>query len=149
MGGTWSYFLPSIVAYPFGIPASLFNFKDGKISWEKGRSTLKKAFTKTKGYDPHNFILTAALHYGVITAVSLLLFYCLMFKQFFLAIIKNKNDLYASYLIILSAINIAYICHCWFHNASIVLGEMRVWVWVGLNMGLIRLVEKKWIVKKE
>ena len=142
--GTWSIFLPVIIEYPFGVPKSVIGKEQSnklKIIGGYSNKNYKEAMKQTQGYDPHNLIITAAVYFGVPVAILLLTFYINLFfvgyKEIFLC--RKDFNKHAIYVLILFSTNLALVVHAWFHNASIIFGEMRLWFWVGLLIGYIKL----------
>ncbi len=132
--GSWQLFMPIIFDYPLGVPAEIYNARDyygGSIS---------KAYSAFGGYDPHNVFLTSAIFYGVFASLALFIFYIVTLGQTYLGIKRFSRKAYKedSILLILTmGAIIALITHSWFHNASIILGEMRGWIWFGFSQGLL------------
>lgn len=83
---------------------------------------------------PHNLLLTIGISYGPSAMLALFVLYVTAFRDGLRAssFLKNAGHVTSALLIIvLLAANIAIVAHSWFHNASIALGEMRNWVWLG------------------
>jgi len=123
---TWHLFFPIILDHPFG------------VSSQYPPQAMSLALFRNNGYYPHNLFLTTSLHFGILGGVSLVLFYFSIIRE---NIIKLNNSSHSTpikvFIIILIATNIAIITHSLFHNANIILGEMRNWVWIGalISMG--------------
>jgi len=56
----------------------------------------------------------------------------------------GKNAVREDVILLVLAIGaiIALFVHSWFHNASILLGEMREWIWFGFAQGLLGNVRR-------
>lgn len=122
---TWNLFLPIIIDYPLG------------VSSQYPPQSMSLALLINKGYYPHNLFLTTSLHFGILGGISLIIFYSSIFIESIkkLKICKN-GEFSKTLIIILLATNIAIVIHSFFHNANIVLGEMRNWVWIGALIGV-------------
>jgi O-antigen ligase len=95
---------------------------------------------------PHNLFLTASGYYGIIGGVALFLIYMSTFKNALQAARDIKNSAlmgYRRWLFILVSANIGVIGHGLFHNASILLGEMRAWIWIGSLWGVLMFLRRK------
>ncbi len=75
ISGAWSIFIPIISQEPFGLPGYTgSDFISTRIA-TVGQDFVNKALKANKGYDPHNFILTTMLFYGIPAGMALLFLY--------------------------------------------------------------------------
>ena len=140
ISGAWSVFIPLITHEPLGIPGYTgSDFTSTRIT-TGSEVSVNKALKANKGYDPHNFILTTMLFYGIPAGLSLLFIYVVVIYKGIHAlkiIVRRTPDNINSVLLIaLVSANIALVIHAWFHNANLVMGEMRGWFWLGGVLGL-------------
>ena len=135
LDGSWHIFFPVLFDYPLGVPAEIYVGRDSF-----GGGSVNQAYREFGGYDPHNIFMTAALFYGVISAISLLAFFVVTVTQAYKCLKNYGKRAYREDVILLSLVIgaiAALITHSWFHNASILMGEMRGWIWFGFAQGLL------------
>ena len=138
--GAWRLFMPVIFEYPLGIPAEIYEQRDSYAG-----DALNQVYRGNAGYDPHNIFLTVAIFYGFFGAFGLLSFYVVTIFQGYLGLKRyGKNAVREDVILLVLAIGaiIALFVHSWFHNASILLGEMRGWIWFGFAQGLLGNVRR-------
>lgn len=144
--GTWSVFLPVIFKYPMGVPNQLITSSHQSLLQ---KNAYLMAIRSNGGYDPHNFILTSMLFFGIPTGLSLLFiyFYLIIRVVRLLSHMKmnaSKNDSQDEVILIfLFVANMAILFHSYFHNANLAMGEMRNWFWVGSTLGIAYSIDKK------
>lgn len=144
----WINFLPIIINKPLGIGEVEYDWTKQRLNYSSD-PIINYAYRINAGYAPHNFILTTSLFYGLPAALSVLLIYLItLTKSISLSLSLNKLKLYThSYLILLVSLsNFSILIHSLFHNANIVMGEMRCWFWIGLNLGMIYYFKKQVIL---
>lgn len=140
MGGTWLIFLPTILEYPLGIPLAMRQAAmEDKIAKNSQYLAYQKVMTQTGGYDPHNILLTTALFYGIPAAIALFSIYVSPFFKLPI-VLRSKNPIAKKWFVAFFSANLAVFIHSWFHNASILFGEMRNWIWLGGMLGLISMI---------
>jgi hypothetical protein len=140
--GTWSIFMPVLLEYPLGVPKDVRDIEHTSHSAVGGHSkkNYEEAMRKTDGYDPHNIFITAAVYFGLPVAFLMAIFYMNILYGAFKLVMKNRlSDVNDINLLIFLVINLSIVIHGWFHNASIVFGEMRLWFWLGF------LISFNWI----
>ncbi len=155
LGGNLELFWPLIKDNPFGIPGpsaagSVFTLtaSDAAIS----RLEYERVKAANAGYDPHNAFLTLAVHYGIPAAVILgVIYVSLIFsgRQAARYFRSSGCEYEACLLWVVLAACMAVLIHGMFHNASIALGEMRNWYWIGLALALIAKAERLKRVKSK
>ncbi|MFH1118146.1 MAG: O-antigen ligase family protein [Pseudomonadota bacterium] len=136
---TWSAYLPVIVNNPVGLPLA-------SSMLEAISNANAEADERMKGKDgriisPHNLLLSCGLSYGPFGSLGLILIYASAFVRGLRALRLFRRDhrsVDAAWVLVLMAANAAVLSHCWFHNASIALGEMRNWLWLGFLAGASR-----------
>ncbi len=136
---TWSRFIPLVLNKPMGYGEQTYDNMRHRLS-NSDSAELARAFEQNSGYAPHNFLLTISIFYGLPAAFATLLLYLLFVKMAFSAATESFKMGYrdkAIFLYQLVGANLALFIHGWFHNASIVMGEMRSWIWLGFIMGLV------------
>jgi hypothetical protein len=137
--GTWSSFVPAILQHPFGVPEEqVLAAKERALNGFSPRNELEKAYWMNQGNHPHNWFLTAAINYGITAAICLALFIVSLYAKGIRYLHSQRvGRLNADgvYIVGCLAALTALLVHSWFHNASLVLGEMRGWIWVGLIAG--------------
>ena len=132
--------MPVILEYPLGIPAEIYDKRDSYAG-----EALNQVYRGNAGYDPHNIFLTIALFYGFFAVFGLFAFYIVTIVQAYLGLKRyGKNAVREDVILLVLAIGAisALLVHSWFHNASILLGEMRGWIWFGLAQGLLGNVRR-------
>lgn len=140
MGGTWSIFLPTILEYPLGIPLAMRQAAmEDKLARNSQYLAYQKVMAQTGGYDPHNILLTTALFYGIPAAIALFSIYVSPFLKL-PKIFRSSNTVAKKWFIAFFSANLAVFIHSWFHNASILFGEMRNWIWLGGMLGLMSVI---------
>ena len=144
---TWRLFLPVILRHPLGIPQSVHEQADTSVGYGVSEEQqFQDVLRQTHGQDPHNWVLTTGLILGIPGMIALLGFVISMLWRASRAIktFRMSGDSRAAVLTLLFlSANVALLVHAWFHNASILLGEMRGWLWVGALMGLIALENER------
>lgn len=137
---TWQAYLPVIWRNPLGLPGDA----DMMLAMrEAGTLAHASALAKTGGgvIDPHNFLLTTGIAYGPVAAVALCLLYSSALRdarRSFISLRRSGRARQALWVVLLTAANVAILGHSWFHNASIAMGEMRNWLWLGLLGAMVR-----------
>ncbi len=131
---TWRAYLPIIWNNPLGLPggADLIQAMD-----QSGTIEHALALERSGGriIAPHNLLLTTGVSYGPVAAVALFFLYFSAFRdarRAFVAFQHQGCSRESLWVVLLIAVNVAIFTHSWFHNASIAMGEMRNWLWVGL-----------------
>jgi O-antigen ligase len=149
-GGTWSIFMPVLMEYPLGVPKDVRDLEHSNRSSIGGHSkkNYEEAMRRTEGYDPHNIFITAAVYFGIPVAVLMVFLYLSLLYGAFRQILRRKlTDIYDVYLMIFFIINCSILIHGWFHNASIVFGEMRLWFWLGMLISYYWIAKQKQLIK--
>lgn len=137
-GGTYMTYIPVILVNPLGLPNGAANATQiAEAHAALGLNIDEYLFTESSKIAPHNAFMSAGVRYGWIGPVALLLLYFWPARQM-LALARNRRlpDGVQTYSAALLGALIATAVHMSFHNASIVLGEMRSWVYIGLSVGL-------------
>tara|TARA_B110000879_G_scaffold202769_1_gene279544 strand:- start:2741 stop:4048 length:1308 start_codon:yes stop_codon:yes gene_type:complete len=137
---TWTIFIPLIIDKPFGVSSSEREGRDGSVNMGSNLSA-SETLKENNGYDPHNFIMTTMLYFGIPAGLSLLgIYLAVIYKGaktasliMYGSVLDNTK---AVLLLCLVSSNVALIIHAWFHNANLVVGEMRGWFWIGAVLGL-------------
>ncbi len=139
MGTTFSLFGPVILQYPLGIPATVLELDrhqrtPSNSAMRNTTKELKQAFMMSEGYEPHNLFLTVGLYYGAPGIAALGIFYWVLIGQA-LGVLRrarsrDQQNLSVWAMVLLVA-NAGLLIHASFHNASIFIGEMRGWIWIG------------------
>lgn len=126
---TWRAYLPVIWSNPLGVPHGA-----DLVSVLELEPSIQAAFS-SRLIAPHNLLLTTGLAFGPIAALALVVLYGTSLVSG-LRSFRSWWDVgqisQALWLLALVAANAAIIAHSWFHNASIAMGEMRNWLWLGL-----------------
>jgi len=139
MGTTFSLFGPVILQYPLGIPATVLELDrhqrtPSNSAMRNTTKELKQAFLMSEGYEPHNLFLTVGLYYGAPGIAALGIFYWVLIGQAIGVLrrtrLRDQHNLSVLVMVLL-ATNAGLLIHASFHNASIFIGEMRGWIWIG------------------
>jgi hypothetical protein len=131
---TWRYYLPVIMANPIGL-SGCADMIEAFDSIHTDDSFFALQSSEGKLLAPHNLILTTGVAFGPIAAVALIVLYGTILnagRKRFSLLYLSSNYVEAFWVLILIAANISIIGHSWFHNASIAVGEMRNWIWLGM-----------------
>lgn len=131
---SWQVYIPLIREYPFGIPGDLPLIEALRQLGNDRYYLILKKTTAEGVILPHNLFLTTGVYYGILAAVGLLGFYGSLFYKGMLSLrdhFRSHQNIRAYWVLILLGANIAVFIHSWFHNASIAMGEMRNWLWIG------------------
>ena len=128
----WSDFIPIIYRRPFGLitDANLVNINNDYYFPYYGN-----IMSEINIFKPHNLFLTTGIYYGIPAALGLLFLYLSIFINGLKAIKRafyRGNIVDGYWIISLFIANLAIFVYSWFHNASIAMGEMRNWLWLGL-----------------
>jgi hypothetical protein len=135
LGENWKIFIPWIIKYPLGIPINKAERSN------KTRDDLYFAFKEHEGVAPHNFLLIVTFAFGIPAGLAYAMFYVSIFlRAIFLInrLVRSDHSSQAIIPVVLLSANASIVIHSWFHNASLIQGEMRAWFWVGALMGCIR-----------
>jgi hypothetical protein len=138
---TWLSYFPVIWRHPLGVPdgADILTALDSAGSYEATQALIARAGRVTA---PHNLVLTTGLSYGPMAMLALLTLYwsALLRGMRSLRVTRRRGNFgQAAWILLFIAANLAVITHSWFHNASIAMGEMRNWLWLGLLLATCRL----------
>lgn len=138
LGATLLAYFPIIAVNPLGLPLDADFFSE----LLRAESILKIRLSDNVAVSglaqaPHHFVLTAALYYGWIAAIALVVIY----GQAFLLSLRALRTLpfqseERPLVIALFAGTAGLIVHSFFHNSSLVQGEMRGWIALGLMNGV-------------
>jgi len=132
----WKVYLPLILRSPFA-PSEIESYLylvDQDSLW-----LLMNEGKRAQPNAPHNIILTTGIFYGVPGIISIVTVYLLTMRkayQISREALKYNMCKEQLWLLALIAANIGVVCHSWFHNANIFMGEMRNWVWIGALWGM-------------
>ena len=140
MGATFTLFTPVILQYPLGIPESVLNLEihlrtPSNSAMRNTTKELKEAFVMSEGYEPHNLFLSIGLRYGVPGIIALGVIYYVLINRAVIVLrrIHPSSKPRISVLVVIFLVaNVGLLVHAFFHNASILAGEMRGWIWIGV-----------------
>ena len=140
IGATWQFYIPYIWHNPLGMPNGI-NMVQALRELSLA-DNLSLILTETGIIiSPHNLLLTTGISYGPLAMLALAVLYITALydsRRAFLALKHAKDSTAASWILLLIAVNVSIIAHSWFHNASIAIGEMRNWLWLGLLLTVAR-----------
>jgi hypothetical protein len=131
---TWQAYLPVIWQNPWGVPGGV-NLAE---SIDQAGMSQDISMLQRKGnmvIAPHHFLLTTGITYGVVAMLALLVLYLTALWKGYRSLLlfhRSGQMVEALWVTLLISANLAVIGHSWFHNASIAMGEMRNWLWLGL-----------------
>jgi len=129
---TWHAYLPIILKNPMGFGEVEFRKKIEMAETNEYLTELKIKMERLIA--PHNLFLTTGVTYGLLAALSLLFFYGSIFingMRTYSKLRQSGNTRAALWILLLISVNLAIFIHSFFHNASIAIGEMRNWLWIG------------------
>jgi hypothetical protein len=137
---TWIIYIPTMFEFPLGRPffVALDDLLYQTYADASAVPEIAQVFMAGQIIAPHNLFLTTGMAYGPLAALSLLFLYASMLwsaLRSFRWFVKKKDVVSAVWVSVFIAANIAVMTHSWFHNASLAVGEMRSWLWVGLLLG--------------
>ena len=131
---TWQTYIPVILKNPIGLGAE----EDVILEIDRAGSIEYSDALERKGGQliaPHNLLLTTGISYGPLAALSLFILYATAFRygrRAFIKLGRLNHRRAAFWILLMISVNVAIVAHSWFHNASIALGDMRNWFWIGL-----------------
>jgi len=141
---TWQAYLPVIWRNPFGIPNAVTYLEalDNPTTYE-----FVDALSNARGkiVAPHNLFLTTGVSFGPLAALALGVLYWTALRNgrsSLVTLYRMGHIGNALWVLCLLAANIAIITHSWFHNASIGMGEMRNWLWLGLLQSNVQIIKR-------
>jgi len=130
----WKAYLPIVLTHPVGLPGNIDLTETlGQINTNDSIQQMERSSSRVLA--PHNIILSTGITLGPLAAAALVALYgsCLIMGIRGLRAFRSAGHKGEAFWIsVFLAVNIAIITHSWFHNASIAMGEMRNWLWVGL-----------------
>ena len=139
---TWLVFVPVIIDYPLGVPVATYLSTDRGFYYGSSPNIMfQRVLAQTQGLAPHNILLTTAVFFGIPAALALIAFYIVLFAQgikFVRIFHREGKATEAAFTLILLAVSVGILPHTFFHNANIILGEMRGWFWIGAFLGFIQ-----------
>lgn len=144
---TWITYVPILFAFPLGRPD--FLAWDDLIYEAYSDSIYLPASVQSfmgQVIAPHNLFLTTGMAYGPLAMVALFILYASMLfngLKVFRRMAHDGDIQLAVWVLVLIAANVAVLIHSWFHNASIAVGEMRSWLWVGLLLSQARIATER------
>lgn len=142
---TWVTYLPMVLMHPFGVPHDVaLGDLAARAHRFFGLDPDPFLVANALSIAPHNAFLSVGVQYGWVGAVVVLVMYVHALRQASalsrLRSIPDGSRVLAAG--ILSA-TIALLVHMSFHNASIVMGEMRNWLYLGLLIGLCEMSRRR------
>jgi hypothetical protein len=132
LGRNFAIFFPLLVERPFGL-YDYVGIMENRHVVSSG-DKLEAAVRLNNGQEPHNIFLTSALAFGLPAAAAQMILYLSICVRSIKELRSWKEHVPNHLLFLLSALlaaNAAVFVHMWFHNASLLLGEMRNWFWLG------------------
>ena len=132
--GTYALYIPVIITNPLGVPGE--SIQDARLiihaHEELGLNLPTEVFERAIEIAPHNGILTAGVRYGWAGVACLAVLYLGAIRRGKVALAAfRQTELEGLVRAAVCAIA-AVLVHSWFHNASLLVGEMRNWAPVGL-----------------
>lgn len=140
---TWLSYFPVIWRHPLGIPggADILTALDSAGSYETVQTLIERA---GRVIAPHNLLLTTGVSYGPLAMLALLTLYWSALRKAMRSLRaarRHGNFGQAAWILLFITANLAVITHSWFHNASIAMGEMRNWLWLGFLVTVTRVTK--------
>lgn len=150
MGATVTQFGPVILQYPLGIPGPVLDLErhlrtPSNSAMRNTTKELKEAFVMSRGYDPHNLFLSIGLYYGLPGIMVLGVIYFVLIGKAIVVLrgVRSSNIEMVSVLVVIFLVaNVGLLIHASFHNASILAGEMRGWIWIGA-LGILSKMQEE------
>ncbi len=139
----WVVYVPALIEFPLG-RQDILAFDDLLYQAHPvaGASEIVDSFMSRSIIAPHNLFLTTGMEYGLIAMLAFIFLYVSLFVsglKGFRQFAKKGEIISAVWVLVFIAANIAVFVHSWFHNASLAVGEMRNWLWVGLLLSQARV----------
>jgi hypothetical protein len=144
-------YLPVVAANPFGVYSNYL--EDSFIVIESHETTgieiPNHIFELGASISPHNGVLTAGMRYGWIGIITLLSLYtCSLYYGIHYARVRCLPFHIRHFTIAVTAAILAIFVHMQFHNMSLLSGDMRNWMPIGLLFGAIyKMRTYVWITK--
>lgn len=135
VGATWIAYMPLVASNPLGLSPDSPKVREF-LGARKMLGIQLDAASALEGLavNPHNAFMTTSVNFGWIPGIVLLLLYlypaALLLRSYRRAA-SPESRLWASAA--LGAIA-GFAIHSSFHNSSILIGEMRNWIWIGFFM---------------
>lgn len=145
---TWIVYIPTMFEFPLGRPAfvSLDDLLYQAYADASAVPEIAQSLLTWQTIAPHNLFLTTGMAYGPLAVLALLFLYASMLGGGLKSVryYAEKGDVVSAvWVLVFIAANVAVLVHSWFHNASIAVGEMRSWLWVGLLLSQTHPAIKK------
>jgi len=141
---TYRSYINVILTNPIGIPheENLIGAIDEASGYKYGTLLITKSGVVIK---PHNIFLTTSVYYGPLAGIAFIIMYfsgLLKGRRAYLNNLSFGHEREACLSLLLFVANLSILSHSWFHNNSLVMGEMRNWLWYGFLCASANSIKK-------